>query len=313
MARAILRGAACGEARRVRGAGRSRDADRRLCLRPPHDRGIAEARLAGRCDRARRRLSASERRDARRRRATSLPACRRTARSSSMGWRSACCPRRRTNCASEIRCSRWCIIRWRWKPVLSPADAEALADRASATRLRPRAASSSPAHRPRQLLVDDYDVPPELITVARPGTDRGETAKGSSDGIVRLLSVGSVVPRKGYRRADRGARAAREPAVAADDRRRPHARRGGRGAARRRYRKPRARRPDRRAGRAAGGPHRRALCRRRPVRAGLALRGLRHGVRRGAGARPAGDRHHGGRHSRHGAARTPACWSSRTT
>ena len=49
-----------------------------------------------------------------------------------------------------------------------------------------------------QLLVDDYDVPPEIITVARPGTDRGETAKGSSDGIVRLLSVGSVVPRKGY-------------------------------------------------------------------------------------------------------------------
>ena len=38
----------------------------------------------------------------------------------------------------------------------------------------------------RQLLVDDYDVPPELITVALPGTDRGETAKGSSDGIVRL-------------------------------------------------------------------------------------------------------------------------------
>ena len=48
------------------------------------------------------------------------------------------------------------------------------------------------------LLADDYDVPPELITVAIPGTDRGETAKGSSDGIVRMLAVGSVVPRKGY-------------------------------------------------------------------------------------------------------------------
>jgi glycosyltransferase involved in cell wall biosynthesis len=48
------------------------------------------------------------------------------------------------------------------------------------------------------LLTDDYDVPPDIITVARPGTERGETAKGSSDGIVRLLSVGSVVPRKGY-------------------------------------------------------------------------------------------------------------------
>jgi glycosyltransferase involved in cell wall biosynthesis len=49
-----------------------------------------------------------------------------------------------------------------------------------------------------QLLVDDYDVPPDLITVACPGTERGEIAKGSSDGIVRLVSVGSVVPRKGY-------------------------------------------------------------------------------------------------------------------
>jgi glycosyltransferase involved in cell wall biosynthesis len=48
------------------------------------------------------------------------------------------------------------------------------------------------------LLTDDYDVPPDIITVARPGTARGETAKGSSDGIVRLLAVGSVVPRKGY-------------------------------------------------------------------------------------------------------------------
>jgi glycosyltransferase involved in cell wall biosynthesis len=49
-----------------------------------------------------------------------------------------------------------------------------------------------------QLLIDDYDVPPDIITAVLPGTDQGETAKGSSDGIVRLLSVGSVVPRKGY-------------------------------------------------------------------------------------------------------------------
>ena len=48
------------------------------------------------------------------------------------------------------------------------------------------------------LLSDDYDVPPEIITVACPGTDRGEMAPGSNDGIVRLLSVGSVVPRKGF-------------------------------------------------------------------------------------------------------------------
>jgi len=49
-----------------------------------------------------------------------------------------------------------------------------------------------------QLLLDGYDVPGELIAVVLPGTDRGEPAKGSGDGIVRVLSVGSVVPRKGF-------------------------------------------------------------------------------------------------------------------
>jgi glycosyltransferase involved in cell wall biosynthesis len=49
-----------------------------------------------------------------------------------------------------------------------------------------------------QLLLDDYEVPGECITVARPGTDRGALAAGSSDGIVRLISVGAVVPRKGF-------------------------------------------------------------------------------------------------------------------
>ena len=47
-------------------------------------------------------------------------------------------------------------------------------------------------------LSKDYEVPPENITVAPPGTDRGATAKGSADGTVRLLSVGAVVPRKGF-------------------------------------------------------------------------------------------------------------------
>jgi glycosyltransferase involved in cell wall biosynthesis len=48
------------------------------------------------------------------------------------------------------------------------------------------------------LLADDYDVPPELITVICPGTEGGERAEGSSDGIVRLVAVGAVVPRKGF-------------------------------------------------------------------------------------------------------------------
>jgi len=49
-----------------------------------------------------------------------------------------------------------------------------------------------------RLLVADYDVPTERVTVAHPGNDLVVPARGSSDGIVRLLSVGSIVPRKGF-------------------------------------------------------------------------------------------------------------------
>jgi glycosyltransferase involved in cell wall biosynthesis len=49
-----------------------------------------------------------------------------------------------------------------------------------------------------QLLMDDYDVPPDLISVASPGSDRAAMAEGSRDGVVRLLAIGSLVPRKGY-------------------------------------------------------------------------------------------------------------------
>jgi glycosyltransferase involved in cell wall biosynthesis len=48
------------------------------------------------------------------------------------------------------------------------------------------------------LLTDDYEVPSEIITVVRPGTDPGTFAPGSQDATVRLLSVGSIVPRKGF-------------------------------------------------------------------------------------------------------------------
>lgn len=44
----------------------------------------------------------------------------------------------------------------------------------------------------------DYDVSPERITVAPPGTDRAAPARGTSDGTLRLLSVGAIVPRKGF-------------------------------------------------------------------------------------------------------------------
>ena len=47
-------------------------------------------------------------------------------------------------------------------------------------------------------LAADYGVPPERITVACPGSDAVQMAKGSSDGVVRLLSIGAIVPRKGF-------------------------------------------------------------------------------------------------------------------
>jgi glycosyltransferase involved in cell wall biosynthesis len=49
-----------------------------------------------------------------------------------------------------------------------------------------------------RLLCADYDVRPNAITVAVPGHDPVAQAAGSGDGTVWLLSVGSIVPRKGY-------------------------------------------------------------------------------------------------------------------
>jgi glycosyltransferase involved in cell wall biosynthesis len=49
-----------------------------------------------------------------------------------------------------------------------------------------------------RLVAADYGVPVECIAVARPGSDPAPMAQGSRDGVVRLLSVGAVVPRKGF-------------------------------------------------------------------------------------------------------------------
>jgi glycosyltransferase involved in cell wall biosynthesis len=49
-----------------------------------------------------------------------------------------------------------------------------------------------------QRLVADYSVPEDKITVARPGNDIVAPASGNHDGAVRILSVGAVVPRKGF-------------------------------------------------------------------------------------------------------------------
>lgn len=51
-----------------------------------------------------------------------------------------------------------------------------------------------------QMLVDDFAVPADKITIAEPGTDPAQRAAGSGTaGEVHLLCVGSVLPRKGYR------------------------------------------------------------------------------------------------------------------
>jgi glycosyltransferase involved in cell wall biosynthesis len=49
-----------------------------------------------------------------------------------------------------------------------------------------------------RIVMADYDVPSQRISVVRPGNDPVLPAPGSNDGVVRLLSVGSIVPIKGY-------------------------------------------------------------------------------------------------------------------
>ena len=50
----------------------------------------------------------------------------------------------------------------------------------------------------RAVLHDELKVPIDKITVAEPGTDPAERAKGSGRDDVELLSVGSITPRKGH-------------------------------------------------------------------------------------------------------------------
>lgn len=49
-----------------------------------------------------------------------------------------------------------------------------------------------------RLLVAEYGVGADRITVVEPGTDRPARARAVPDGPVALLAVGAVVPRKGY-------------------------------------------------------------------------------------------------------------------
>ncbi len=77
-------------------------------------------------------------------------------------------------------------------------------ERADALRESEKAALSAAAHvitvsaTTAALLTNEYGIEKPRIKVVPPGTDQAPFAYGSTDGIVSLLSVGSVVPRKGY-------------------------------------------------------------------------------------------------------------------
>jgi glycosyltransferase involved in cell wall biosynthesis len=49
-----------------------------------------------------------------------------------------------------------------------------------------------------RLIVSDYGVPADRVTVVRPGADRVAQASANSRAPIALLAVGAVVPRKGY-------------------------------------------------------------------------------------------------------------------
>jgi len=80
---------------------------------------------------------------------------------------------------------------------LAPDQAEKLRDseRAALGRVRYTIATSAST---ADLLIADYGVPRETITVVVPGNDPMPLSIPSADGIFRMLTVGSLVPRKGY-------------------------------------------------------------------------------------------------------------------
>jgi len=80
---------------------------------------------------------------------------------------------------------------------LSPERAADLVRRETAA-LRHAAAVVVTSETTRRLLVADFAVPAERITVAEPGVDPAPRALGSPGETVSLLAVGSIVPRKGY-------------------------------------------------------------------------------------------------------------------
>ncbi|MGE7469630.1 glycosyltransferase [Bosea sp. NPDC003192] len=80
---------------------------------------------------------------------------------------------------------------------LSPEQAAEFARREAAA-LRHATAVVASSKTTKRLLVADFAVPADRITVAEPGVDPAERAGGSDSEAIELLAVGSLVPRKGY-------------------------------------------------------------------------------------------------------------------
>jgi glycosyltransferase involved in cell wall biosynthesis len=82
-----------------------------------------------------------------------------------------------------------------WGLSVQQADALRISERAALAAVQGVVVTSAATAR---VLVSDYGVQAGRIAVARPGSDPAPPARGSQDGVVRLLSVGAVVPRKGF-------------------------------------------------------------------------------------------------------------------
>lgn len=80
---------------------------------------------------------------------------------------------------------------------LTPTQATEFVRRETAA-LRYASAVIATSEATKRLLVTDFAVPAEKVTVAEPGVDPAERAVGSGGETVELLAVGSLVPRKGY-------------------------------------------------------------------------------------------------------------------
>ena len=96
-----------------------------------------------------------------------------------------------------IRYSGWFIIPSRWNGGCLPNEPIPCI---AVSRLRSLLVSEVVVTSPTtaKLVASDYGVSAEHITVARPGSDPAPRSRGSRSEVPHLLSVGAVVPRKGF-------------------------------------------------------------------------------------------------------------------